>query len=97
MSLELQIQSIAFSIFFGLFTSLTFNLLYPFLFKTKKVLKVIITLIYVLLNVSLYFYFLFLINYGNIHNYFLISLIIGFLIGNRKTKKLKNKFDPYIK
>ena len=97
MSLEIQIQSIAFSIFFGLFTSLTFNILYPFLFKTKKVLKVIITLIYVLLNVSLYFYFLFLINYGNIHNYFLISLIIGFLIGNRKTKKLKNKFDPYIK
>lgn len=95
MNLEIQIQSIAISIFFGLFTSLTFNSIYCFIFKTKKKIRLLITIGYIFLNLTLYFILLMCINNGVIHNYFLFSLLIGFFIGNKKTKKLRYKFNSY--
>ena len=92
MDLETQIQSVAISIFFGLFVSLTFNLLYPFVLKLNKTVKFFITFLYVFINVTLFFLLLMLVNNGIIHIYFLLSLLIGFCIGNKTTKRLRYKF-----
>lgn len=93
MSLEIQIQSIMLSVFYGLFISLTFNMIYSFLFKTKKIIRWVVTLGYIFINLTLYFILLKVINNGIIHVYFLISLICGFFIGNKTTRKIRYKFE----
>lgn len=89
MNLEIQIQSLIFSFVFGLFFSLMFNIFYRFLFKGRLPIKIISNLVFVLANIFLYFLLLKIINEGIIHFYFIIMLILGFILGNKKTKKIR--------
>lgn len=91
MSLEHQIQSIFFSIAYGLLISLFFNMFYKFLFKSKFFIKIAFSFLFVFFTFSIYFYLLLKINNGIINNYFLLSIILGFSIGNTKTKKIRYK------
>lgn len=92
MNLEIQIQSITASILYGLFISLTFNMMYCFMFKSKKIIRWLITLGYIFANITLYFTLMLIVNNGVIHMYFLLSFLCGFFIGNKTTKKLRYKF-----
>lgn len=92
MPLEQQIQSIVVSISYGLFFSFLFNLSYAKICKLSKVLKFIISILFLLINTTIYFYFLYLVNNGIIHIYFLMALYIGFVIGNTKTKIFRYKY-----
>lgn len=91
MKLEIQLQSLVMSFLFGMFFSLIFNVFYKVIFKIKKYLRLIIAILFLLINTTLYFWLLVLINDGVVHVYFLISILLGFLVGNRKTKKLRYK------
>lgn len=97
MSLEIQIQSICLSVFYGMFSALTFNLFYSIMFKSKLVIRIILMALYSFLLFSLYFLLLVAINEGIIHVYFCFAFLVGFLISNRKTKILRSKFNPYSK
>ena len=92
MELETQIKVCAFSISFGLYISLLFNLLHKYLKNKKTFLKFIIELFIVIINVTLYFLILCSINNGITNMYLLINFIVGFLLGNRKTKKIRNSY-----
>jgi len=89
MTLEVQIQSIVYSCVFGMTISLFFNLLYKYLFHNKKIIKFISTELFIIISLIIYFTILRKINYGIVTYYFIIMIIIGFLIGNRKTKLIR--------
>lgn len=89
MNLELQIQSLIFSFLFGLFFALMFNLLYKYLFKGKNWFRLITNIIFVFFHTILYFSLLTIINDGRIHIYFILMLSLGFIIGNKKIKKIR--------
>lgn len=92
MSLEIQIQTLAFSLIYGMFFSLIMNLNYKYIFNSKLYYKVIINLLFVIGMVLLYFILLRKINNGIFHSYFIIMIILGFFIGNYKTKVLRKLF-----
>ena len=89
MNLEIQIQSLIFSFIFGMFFSLMYNTFYRLLFCGNKLKRIIINLIFDIIIFGIYFLCLKVINSGIVHLYFLISLILGFIIGNIKTKKVR--------
>ena len=89
MNIELQIQSLVFSLVFGLFFSFVYNLFYKYLYKGVMFIRIIMNFIFIISLASLYFMFLSIINNGIIHLYFIIMLFIGFIMGNIKTKKLR--------
>ena len=89
MNLEIQIQSLIVSFIFGMFSSLLYNVFYFLLYNNKLFIKILSNLTYSILLSLLYFYILYLINNANLHIYFLLLLIIGFIIGNKKTKKIR--------
>ena len=89
MDLEIQIQSLIFSLVFGMFFSLIFNLMYKHLFRGKKVFRLFTNMLFVIFNVLLYFGILSIINDGIIHTYFMLMVVVGFIIGNKKTKKIR--------
>jgi len=89
MNLEIQIQSLIISFVFGMLFSIFFNLFYKFLFARRKNVKLIINVVFVTINTVLYFYLLYIVNDGIIHSYFIIMLILGFLVGNRKAKCIR--------
>ena len=89
MDLEIQIQSIFFSFVYGMFSSLLFNVLHKALYSCNRIIRLISNFIFILFIFSLYFYLLYLINCGVVHIYFVILFILGFIIGNYKTKKIR--------
>ena len=92
MTLETQIQSIFVSFIYGMFSSLIYNFIYQVLYCNNNLLKIITNLLYSLIVFSLFFYLLYLINYGSVHIYFVLLFILGFIIGNKKTKKIRFVF-----
>lgn len=86
MNLETQIQSLIVSFVYGLFISLTYNILYKYLYTYGKITKIVLDITYVILITLIYFFILLKINNGNVHPYFIGTLILGFIIGNKKTK-----------
>lgn len=89
MTLEVQIQSMIYSLVYGLFFSFLLNLNYRLLFTSKKIIQIIFNFFFIIDNVLLYFILLKYINHGIIHLYFIFLIIIGFLIGNQVTKKIR--------
>jgi len=89
MNLEIQIQSLIFSFVFGIFFALEFNLIYRYLFSIVSFIKIIINIVFVNINAIVYFYLLYIINGGIIHLYFIIMLVLGFVMGNKKTRKIR--------
>jgi hypothetical protein len=89
MNLEVQIQSMIISFIYGLFVSFLYNLFYFILYSKNKVILVLSDLLFNVLLSLLFFYIMFKINYANIHPYFLLLLICGFFIGNKKTKVIR--------
>jgi len=79
------------SMAFGMVISLFFNLCYHLLFKTKNIIKILLNLVFVLFFVTTYFGLLYLVNDGVVHIYFFIIVLLGFWLGNRKTKAIRYK------
>lgn len=82
MILSIQLQVLIVSFIYGILFSYLLKLQYQFLFETKFLYKLVVTVLFVLDNCLLYFIILKTINHGMFHPYFLFSLILGFLLGN---------------
>lgn len=91
MPLITQIQSLFMSFLYGIFFSLLFNVSYKFLFTKYKIINTFTNILFCLVIFSLYFYFLYIINNGIIHIYFIIVLILSFVIYNRVFVKIRVK------
>lgn len=89
MDLEIQIQSLITSLIYGMYLSLIYNVLYRFLYSNNIFTKITWNLIFSIAHSLIYFTFMKLINEASIHLYFIALLIIGFIIGNKKTKLIR--------
>lgn len=89
MDYKIQIISFLFSFIFGVFFYYASLLNYKFISKYPVILRYLITLIFVLDISLLYILFMYKINYGIVHIYFIIVLFLGFFIGSIYCKKLR--------
>ena len=89
MNLEIQIQSLFSTFIYGMFVSLLYNLSYFLLYSRSIIKKIIFNFIYSFIVFSSYFTILLIINNGIVHIYHILLLILGFIIGNKKTKKIR--------
>ncbi len=88
MELTTQLHLLVFSFLYGVVFSILINLNYKFLYNEKKLLKTIFTIVFVLVNVLIYFLILLKINYGMLHIYSLLVIIVGFVLENIIENKL---------
>lgn len=88
MSLTVQINTLLFSLIFGVFFSFLLFFLYKIINKLKGVYKTILTFIFVITSSLLYFMILRKINYGIMHLYNILAIVVGYIIGNYLINKL---------
>ena len=82
MILTTQIKLILFSFTYGLFLAITLDLSCKFIYSNKKIVKIVYTIIYVLLNSIIYFYILEFINHGILHYYSFLCIVVAFILEN---------------
>jgi len=92
MNLIIQIESIAISFLFGILFSLLYNLFYHFLYTKFIVINIITNLFFSLIMFGMFFLFLYNINGGVIHLYFLFSLFLAFYLYCKVFVKLRIKW-----
>lgn len=78
MTLKVQVITLIISFFYGFLFSFFITKLYQLIQKKKKYIQYSITIIFVLLIAVFYFYILRKINYGVIHPYALLSILVGY-------------------
>lgn len=88
MPIDIQVKSFLFSFFFGLIFSVLLRLNYRYMYKGSMILKIVITMLFVVDNVLIYFIILRKLNNGIIHNYFLLTILFGFVIMELIFKKI---------
>ncbi len=80
MSSNIQLISFAFSFFYGMFFCLTSKVNESLINNKKVLVKLLVTLVFIIDIVILYIYLMYKINNGIFHIYFILSLIIGYVI-----------------
>ena len=90
MNYKIQLISFLFSFIFGIFFNLVSKLNYKIVAKYPKLLRYIITMVFILDVSLLYVICMYRINYGVIHIYFILVLFIGFFCASLYGKKLRN-------
>ena len=89
MNYKLQLISLIFSFIFGIFFYFSSLLNYKFIKKHSIFIKYGITFVYIVDIALLYILFMYKINYGVVHVYFILLLFCGFLFGWAYSKKLR--------
>lgn len=89
MDSKIQLLSLIFSFIYGFIFFFITKYNFFIIDNLKKNYQIIITLIFTLDMYVIYSIFMYIINNGNIHIYFILILIIGFLFGYY--------FDLYVK
>lgn len=82
MDIIVQIKTIIFSFLFGIFFSIMLGLNYKYITGSRKFLSIILTFMFVIVNVLLYFIIMKKINDGIFHQYEVLFIILGFLFEN---------------
>lgn len=93
MYITTQIKTIIFSIIYGIFFSCLIDVNHKYLTK-NKIINIIITFIFIIISVLIYFILLRKINNGIFNNYEIICIILGFIIENlihAKVEKIRKK------
>ena len=80
MILNVQIMSLFVSFLYGFFFYLMLELLSKYIYNNKILIRVIISFLFILFHTLLYFLILMKINYGYIHIYFFICMLVGYLL-----------------
>ncbi|MEG2993043.1 MAG: hypothetical protein RR847_02025 [Bacilli bacterium] len=80
MNLDTQLLLLMFSLFFGIIFGLFAHFNYRFIYNEKKWIRFVFSFVTVILFVLLYFIILLRINYGILHIYSLLFIVIGFFI-----------------
>ena len=79
MILDLQIRSLAFSFIYGIFFAFTYKINYKYLINNIFFFKLILSFLFTLDHILLYFILITKINNGILHIYFLLTFIIGII------------------
>jgi len=82
MNIIVQFKTIIFSFIYGIFFCFFLNLNYKYIVGNKKLLKILLTFMFIVVNVLLYFIILRKINFGIFHYYEILSIICGFMFVN---------------
>ncbi len=93
MSLLLQIRSILFSFIYGIFFVFTFNLNKKCFLDKNKIFSFIISFLFIINHVLIYFLCIRLINNAILNIYFLFSFLLGILFYTLLFKKLTNYYS----
>lgn len=80
MTLEIQIKSLLFSFLFGIYFAHIIKINYKFILPLNKLFRTLGTLLLIVSNVLLYFVILLKINYGLLHIYLILMIILGVYI-----------------
>ena len=80
MELSVQIYSLIMSFVFGCLFYVELLYFYKLYFKVISLLKFFLSMLFVLINATVYFFLLYLINNGVLHLYFFISMLLGYYI-----------------
>ncbi len=97
MSLNTQINTILASFLYGIFFSRMLDINYKFIYEAKKTYRIIISFLFIIVNVLLYFIILRKVNYGILHNYGVLSIIIGVIFDHFIVSKVVKLFTNKIK
>lgn len=92
MALSIQMKSLILSFLYGIFYNFSFNVVYYLLFTKYKIINIFTNLVFNISIFGLYFYFLYIVNNGIIHVYFLFALFLGFFVYSDKSVKLRVKW-----
>lgn len=79
MPIDIQVQSLLISLFFGAFFSILMRINYKYMGDGPLILKIFINFMFVIDNVLLYFITLKHINNGVVHSYFVLMILLGFV------------------
>jgi hypothetical protein len=82
MLLRIQIYSLLYSLFFGCFFNIMLRLNNKYIYDIKFVFRIIISFIFIMANVILYFIGLRYINNGILHLYFFLCILGGYYFMN---------------
>ena len=86
MSLDVQIVSLVFSFIFGFIFSIFFKLNDKIIYSSKKIIKVVGTVLIIFSSTILYFIILERINNGYLHFYEIMMIVLGFFLKNKISK-----------
>jgi len=79
MILKTQIITFVFSFVFGMYFSLFISINHKFIYDLRKMYRIPITFICIISNSLIYFLILEKLNYGIIHIYLLLALVLGLM------------------
>ena len=91
MILKVQIISLVVSFCYGIFFYLLLELNSRFLYSSHIVVRIIVSFLFVMFHTLLYFLILMRINYGYIHFYFFLCIILGYILCKVVYKKIVKK------
>ena len=91
MVLKVQIISLVVSFCYGIFFYLLLELNSKFLYSSHIVVRIIVSFLFVMFHTLLYFLILMKINYGYIHFYFFLCIILGYILCKVVYKKIVKK------
>ena len=80
MILSVQLKLLIFSFLYGIFLGVVMRFNYKLLYNSDYVLKILATFLLVISSVLLYFVILLKINYGIVHYYSFLTIILGFML-----------------
>lgn len=95
MDYKVQLISLLVSFIFGITFYFTSLLNYKIIKKYNKIFKYVTTLLYMLNIAIVYICLLFKVNNGNVHPYFIIMVLLGFLLGIKIKKMLIKNVKLY--
>ena len=93
MNITTQIKTIIFSVIYGIIFSCLIDVNHKYLTK-NKIINIIITFIFIITSVLIYFILLKKLNNAIFNSYEIICIIIGFIIENilrTKVEKIRKK------
>ena len=97
MILSVQIKLLIFSFLYGVFLGIIMRFNYKLLYNSDYVLKILSTFLLVISSVLLYFVILLKINYGIVHYYSILLIILGFVLETFIELKIPTIVEKYLK
>ena len=88
MVLSVQIISLIVSFCYGFFFCFILELSSKFIYSRNLIIRIFYSFLFILLNSLFYFLILIKINYGYVHVYFFICMLVGYLLCKVVYKKI---------
>ncbi len=97
MNLNMQINTLLASFLYGIFFSRMLDINYRFIYNSKKIYRIVISFLFIILNVLIYFIILLHVNNGILHNYGILAVVLGVLFDHFIVNKTAKNVYKIIK